>query len=185
MYACAGDRLIVEGDPARTALIVRVPHDDGSPPYVVKWLTDGHIAMVTPGQFARVIPAGHPAGTSRLPLQGRPNLRMGTATPVSSSPRPALPENRKSVRTHRGRGDDLAELTRILASSQYPALPPHVQSRIEGALAAEAADRQLVSSRSRQPARSHASQDKRTSRRRTVGAEARDRLNRAGPGVRG
>jgi hypothetical protein len=58
MHANVGDRLFVEGDPARTALIVGVPHDDGSPPYVVKWLTDGHVAMVSPGQFARVIPAG-------------------------------------------------------------------------------------------------------------------------------
>jgi len=22
---------------------------DGAPPYVIKWLSDGHIAMVTPG----------------------------------------------------------------------------------------------------------------------------------------
>jgi Domain of unknown function (DUF1918) len=70
MHANVGDRLIVEGDPARTALIIGVPHDDGSPPYVVKWLADGHIAMVSPGQFARVIPAGHPAGPSRLELPG-------------------------------------------------------------------------------------------------------------------
>jgi hypothetical protein len=57
MFACVGDRLIVEGDPARAALIIRVPHDDGSPPYVVKWLANGHIAMVSPGQFARILPA--------------------------------------------------------------------------------------------------------------------------------
>jgi Domain of unknown function (DUF1918) len=68
MYAKVGDRLIVEGDPARTALIVGVPHEDGLPPYVVKWQADGHIAMVSPGQFARVIPAGHAAGTRRVKL---------------------------------------------------------------------------------------------------------------------
>jgi Domain of unknown function (DUF1918) len=65
MYAHVGDRLVMDGDPARTGIIISVPHDDGSPPYVVKWLSSGHIAMVSPGQFGRVIPAGHPAGTRR------------------------------------------------------------------------------------------------------------------------
>jgi Domain of unknown function (DUF1918) len=62
MYARVGDRLIVEGDPARAGLIIGVPHDDGSPPYIVRWLANGHIAMVSPGQFARIIPADRPAG---------------------------------------------------------------------------------------------------------------------------
>ena len=70
MYAHVGDRLVIDGDPARTGLIIEVPHEDGSPPYVIKWLATGHIAMVSPGQFARVIPASHPAGTTRLPLSG-------------------------------------------------------------------------------------------------------------------
>jgi Domain of unknown function (DUF1918) len=61
MYARVGDRLVVSDDPARSAVIIGVPHQDGSPPYVVRWLTDGHIAMVSPSAFARVIPAG-PAG---------------------------------------------------------------------------------------------------------------------------
>ncbi len=68
MYADVGDRLVMDGDPSRTGLIIGVPHQDGSPPYVVKWLANGHIAMVSPDQFARVIPAGHPAGTGLLPL---------------------------------------------------------------------------------------------------------------------
>jgi len=59
MYAQIGDRLIVEGDPARTGLIIGVPHEDGSPPYIVKWLANGHIAMVSPGQFARISQADH------------------------------------------------------------------------------------------------------------------------------
>jgi Domain of unknown function (DUF1918) len=60
MQAHVGDRLIVEGDPARTGLIIGVPHQDGSPPYIVKWLTSGTIAMVTPGQFARLLAAAGP-----------------------------------------------------------------------------------------------------------------------------
>jgi hypothetical protein len=61
MFAHVGDRLIVEGDAARTGLIIGVPHADGSPPYIVKWLASGHIAMVSPGQFARILPAEHKA----------------------------------------------------------------------------------------------------------------------------
>jgi hypothetical protein len=57
MYAHVGDRLIAEGDATRAGLIIGVPHDDGTPPYIVRWLTNGHIAMVSPGQFARIIPA--------------------------------------------------------------------------------------------------------------------------------
>jgi hypothetical protein len=71
MYADVGDRLVIDGNPSRTGLIIGIPHQDGSPPYVVKWLATGHIAMVSPDQFARVIPAGHPAGTGLLPLSGR------------------------------------------------------------------------------------------------------------------
>lgn len=62
MHAHVGDRLIVEGDPARTGLIIGIPHEDGSPPYIVKWLSNGHVAMVSPSQFARIIPAGMSGG---------------------------------------------------------------------------------------------------------------------------
>jgi Domain of unknown function (DUF1918) len=70
MYAQVGDRLIVEGDPARSGVIIAVPRPDGTPPYIVKWLADGHIAMVSPGDFARVIPASHPAGSARPGYRG-------------------------------------------------------------------------------------------------------------------
>jgi len=71
MYAHVGDRLIAEGDAARSGLIIGVPHEDGSPPYIVKWQSDGHIAMVWPGDFARVVPAGPPAsGSLPLPATG-------------------------------------------------------------------------------------------------------------------
>ena len=59
MLAHIGDRLIVEGDPARTGLIIGIPNQDGSPPYIVRWLANGHIAMVSPGQFARISPPEH------------------------------------------------------------------------------------------------------------------------------
>jgi hypothetical protein len=64
MRAHVGDRLIIEGDETRTGLIIEVPHADGSPPYIVRWLADGHIAMVSPGDFARIIPTARPAGSA-------------------------------------------------------------------------------------------------------------------------
>jgi hypothetical protein len=72
MFARMGDRLIVEGDLARAGLIIGIPHEDGSPPYIVKWLANGHIAMVSPGQFARIIPAERRAKPqdNRLPVTG-------------------------------------------------------------------------------------------------------------------
>ncbi len=55
--ARVGDKLVVEGDLARTALIIALPNEDGSPPYVVKWLKDGHISMVFPNQYSRILAA--------------------------------------------------------------------------------------------------------------------------------
>jgi len=56
MRARVGDRLVVEGD--RVGEVVGVPSADGSPPYIIKWLKDGHIAMVRPDQYSRIVPAG-------------------------------------------------------------------------------------------------------------------------------
>jgi hypothetical protein len=73
MYAEIGDRLVVGGDPPRAGVIIGVPPDDGSPPYVVKWLADGHIAMVSPDQYARVIPASpEPGRAVTVPAQATP-----------------------------------------------------------------------------------------------------------------
>jgi Domain of unknown function (DUF1918) len=58
MRAHVGDRLVV-GD-NRVGLVVGVPAADGSPPYIIKWLRDGHIAMVQPDQYSRIVPAGQP-----------------------------------------------------------------------------------------------------------------------------
>jgi hypothetical protein len=58
MRARIGDRLVVgEG---RIGEVVGVSSADGSPPYIIKWLKDGHIAMVFPDQYARIVPAGEP-----------------------------------------------------------------------------------------------------------------------------
>jgi Domain of unknown function (DUF1918) len=52
MYAEIGDRLVKEG--LRTGLgerigvIVEVRNSDGSPPYLVKWDSDGHESLLFP-----------------------------------------------------------------------------------------------------------------------------------------
>jgi hypothetical protein len=63
MKAHVGDRLIVDGEGDRIGLVIGIQHEDGTPPYVIKWLSDGHVALVFPGPYARIIPAEHPAGT--------------------------------------------------------------------------------------------------------------------------
>jgi len=62
MRARIGDRLVVGA--GRIGEVVGVPSADGSPPYIIKWLNGGHIAMVFPDQYARIIPAGDPVTTS-------------------------------------------------------------------------------------------------------------------------
>ena len=57
-----GDRLVLHGthvgDAQRTGVIVGLRHDDGTPPFVVKWLDTGHESLVFPGPDARVEPEG-------------------------------------------------------------------------------------------------------------------------------
>jgi hypothetical protein len=55
MRARVGDRLVVGDD--RIGEVMGVPSADGSPPYIIKWLKDGHIAMVLPDQYSLIVPA--------------------------------------------------------------------------------------------------------------------------------
>jgi hypothetical protein len=61
MNAHIGDRLVLEGthlgDSRRTAVITALRHDDGSPPYEVRWLDDGRTTLIFPGPQARIEPA--------------------------------------------------------------------------------------------------------------------------------
>lgn len=58
MKAKVGDRLIEEarhvGEHRRIGVITALRRDDGTPPYVVRWLDSGHEALVFPGSDARV-----------------------------------------------------------------------------------------------------------------------------------
>ncbi|HEX2772254.1 MAG TPA: DUF1918 domain-containing protein [Micromonosporaceae bacterium] len=58
MKANIGDRLIVEGarvgEARRICEIIALRHEDGSPPYVVRWLNDGHEGLYFPGSDSHV-----------------------------------------------------------------------------------------------------------------------------------
>jgi hypothetical protein len=56
MKAGVGDLLVPDdGDRDRIGVIIGLRNADGSPPYVVRWLSDGHIALVFPGPYARIV----------------------------------------------------------------------------------------------------------------------------------
>jgi hypothetical protein len=56
MRAQVGDRLVADGaDSQRVCEIILLNHEDGSPPYVVRWLSDGHIALLFPGPYTRLV----------------------------------------------------------------------------------------------------------------------------------
>jgi Domain of unknown function (DUF1918) len=58
MKAQVGDRLLPDGDLHRAGVIISLRNADGSPPYVVRWLSDGHIALVFPGPYTHVTRGG-------------------------------------------------------------------------------------------------------------------------------
>ena len=56
LHASVGDRLVVRSfhGANRDAEILEVRHEDGTPPYVVRWSDTGHEALVFPGADAHV-----------------------------------------------------------------------------------------------------------------------------------
>ena len=93
MKAQVGDRLVKDGgDGRRVCEIIGLHHADGSPPYVVRWLSDGHIALLYPGPYMRLVHAasgpdgGGPApqaettgAGARESAAGEPAAGRGTA----------------------------------------------------------------------------------------------------------
>ncbi len=61
MKAQVGDWLVMKGfsvgQQEQRGLVTEVHSDDGSPPYVVRWLDSGHVATVFPGPDAIVVAA--------------------------------------------------------------------------------------------------------------------------------
>ena len=102
MKARVGDRLVRDsGGTHRVCEIIGLHHADGSPPYVVRWLTDGHIALLYPGPYMRLVhredgpPAGQAAGGTparETPTRETPAGagKAGTARPPGQ-PRPWPP----------------------------------------------------------------------------------------------
>jgi len=58
MYARTGDRIVIRsahlGEPVRDGEIIAVEHEDGSPPYRVRWSDTGHESLFYPGPDAQV-----------------------------------------------------------------------------------------------------------------------------------
>jgi len=59
MKAKVGDWLVIKGtrvdEAVQRGLITDVHSADGSPPYVVRWLTTDHVAIVFPGPDALIV----------------------------------------------------------------------------------------------------------------------------------
>ena len=77
MKANVGDWLVIKGTTTELAdqrgLITEVHGADGAPPYVVRWLTTGHVATVFPGSDALVVTAAE-----QEQVDERSRRRVGT-----------------------------------------------------------------------------------------------------------
>ena len=58
MIAQIGDRIVVKGthvgDSTRVGVVTALRHADGTPPYEVQWLDDGHTGLIFPGPETHV-----------------------------------------------------------------------------------------------------------------------------------
>jgi uncharacterized protein DUF1918 len=58
MKAKVGDQLVTDdADDRRICEIIGLHHADGTPPYVVRWASDGHISLLFPGPYRRLVRA--------------------------------------------------------------------------------------------------------------------------------
>ncbi|GAA5045557.1 pyridoxamine 5'-phosphate oxidase family protein [Streptomyces similanensis] len=85
MHAQLGDRLVIEspvtGVTRRDGEIVGLHHDDGTPPYDVRWSDTGETTLVFPGPDAHV----HPADHGREPLPGAPAAPDRASAPATGA----------------------------------------------------------------------------------------------------
>lgn len=72
MKARVGDRLLPDGEQRRAGVIIGLQNADGSPPYVVKWLAEGHIALFFPGPYTKVIHGAPACGVALSSSTRRP-----------------------------------------------------------------------------------------------------------------
>ena len=89
MKARVGDLLVKNGGDERGVCeIIRLHHADGSPPYVVRWLSDGHIVLLYPGPYTRLV--RRPAGPRDGRAASEPARSETTESqPASGKARPA------------------------------------------------------------------------------------------------
>jgi len=66
MHANVGDRILVGGrrvgQPDRNCEVLEVRHQNGEPPYVVRWADTGHEDLFVPGPDAAVV-RGEPSSS--------------------------------------------------------------------------------------------------------------------------
>ncbi|MGW3494791.1 pyridoxamine 5'-phosphate oxidase family protein [Streptomyces sp. NPDC001020] len=88
MRAHLGDQLVIEspatGVARRDGEIVGLHHEDGTPPYDVRWSDTGEVTLVFPGPDAHVRHLEHEAGRRHAPP--RPGLGEAGAVPVATAP---------------------------------------------------------------------------------------------------
>ncbi|WCD84759.1 hypothetical protein KPP03845_101082 [Streptomyces xanthophaeus] len=69
IHAEPGDRIVVGGPtvgtPGRDGEVVALHHDDGTPPYDVRWSDTGRTTVFFPGPDAHVRHLHHASGTPR------------------------------------------------------------------------------------------------------------------------
>lgn len=81
MHAEPGDWLIVQrAHDARKAKILEVNSADGTPPYLVRWLDDAHIALVFPGPDAHVVRAAELPELDRMENEQLDRMRTAIAS---------------------------------------------------------------------------------------------------------
>ncbi|HCB06712.1 MAG TPA: DUF1918 domain-containing protein [Nocardioides sp.] len=58
MFASVGDRIVIRsmhlGGPVRDGEVIGVEHEDGRPPYRVRWSDTGHESLFFPGPDASI-----------------------------------------------------------------------------------------------------------------------------------
>ncbi|MFE3327055.1 pyridoxamine 5'-phosphate oxidase family protein [Streptomyces sp. NPDC059176] len=133
MRAHLGDQLIVErtttGAARRDGEIVGLHHEDGTPPYDVRWSDTQEVTLVFPGPDARVRHLGHEAGaaTGRYPAPDEPAGRSGApAQPPAGVPNPGdIGRRVASERKRRGLGLEETALRAGVATAYLAYLEEH------------------------------------------------------------
>ena len=112
MHAQLGDQLVVEspvtGVTRRDGEIIGLHHDDGTPPYDVRWSDTGEVTLVFPGPDAHVRHLQH----EEAPAGGPARPDTGTGTPAGSPAARPGDVGRRLADARRRQGLSLEEAAR-------------------------------------------------------------------------